>query len=103
MLLFTKLGNKASNIQISLMKTNIGNGNDSTCQVVLMKKSITFNSHSALSFFPSGLIGPAGHKTTGLLIFTGPIIHPSMFYTCLSCLGWRGVKPLPACIGQQAG
>lgn len=52
-----------------MVKTNIGNGNGSTCQVVLMKKSIMFNSPSVqVLVSPSGLIGPAGHKTPDLLI-----------------------------------
>ena len=51
-------------------------------------------------FFPvCGHIGPEGHKTPGLLIFPRPIIHPSIFYTCLSCL--KGVKPLPAHTGHR--
>lgn len=51
-------------------------------------------------FFPvCGHIGPEGHKTPGLLISARPIIHPSISYTCLSCL--KGVKPLPAHTGHR--
>lgn len=100
MFLFTKWGSEASNIEMSLMKTNIGYGNKWTCREVLVKKSISFNSHSVRVFFPvCGHIGPEGHKTPGLLIFVGPIIHPSISYTCLSCL--KGVKPLSADSGRR--
>lgn len=104
MFLFTKWGNKASDIQISLVKTNIDNGNRSTCQVVLMKKSITFNSLSVQAFFfPVALLDHWVIKPQASWFLLRPLSIHSFSTPAYPVQGLEGWSLSQHCIGQEAG